>query len=169
MKLDPDELPLPTRPASPPALGPTHTSEPLTTPEPASSRTATRFRDPERYHIGEHGRGGLGRVSRSHDRDLGRDVAIKKLLSRGSISEVRLLREALITASLEHPGIVSVHEAGRWPDGPSLYAMKRVSGRPLRELIAERTTVDQRIGLLHHAPKSDEIICGGAMSKAGRC
>jgi WD40 repeat protein len=28
--------------------------------------------------------------------------------------------------------------------------MKLVSGRPLRDLIAERTTVDQRIGLLHH-------------------
>jgi eukaryotic-like serine/threonine-protein kinase len=28
--------------------------------------------------------------------------------------------------------------------------MKLVSGRPLRELILERTTVDQRLGLLHH-------------------
>src|SRR6185436_2591693 len=42
------------------------------------------------------------------------------------------------------------HEAGRWPDGTPFYAMKLVSGRPLRDLIAERTTVDQRIALLHH-------------------
>jgi hypothetical protein len=56
----------------------------------------------------------------------------------------------LITARLEHPGIVTVHEAGRWPDGTPFYAMKLVAGRPLRELIAERTTVEQRIGLLHH-------------------
>jgi WD40 repeat protein len=110
-----------------------------------------QVRDPERYLIlGEHGRGGLGRVSRAHDRELGRDVAIKELISRGRISEVRFLREALITARLEHPGIVAVHEAGRWPDGTPFYAMKLVSGRSLRELFAERTTTDERIGLLHH-------------------
>ncbi|HEX3766266.1 MAG TPA: serine/threonine-protein kinase, partial [Kofleriaceae bacterium] len=59
-------------------------------------------------------------------------------------------REALITARLEHPGIVPVYEAGRWPDGTPFYAMKLVSGRSLRVLLAERTTVEQRIGLLHH-------------------
>jgi len=110
-----------------------------------------QFRNPDRYHImGEHGRGGLGRVSRAHDRELGRDVAIKELISRNEVDEVRFLREALVTARLEHPGIVPVHEAGRWPDGTPFYAMKLVSGRSLRDLIAERPTVDQRIGLLHH-------------------
>jgi WD40 repeat protein len=109
------------------------------------------FGNPERYVvIAEHGRGGLGRVSRAHDLGLGRDVAIKELLSRGAIREVRFLREALITARLEHPGIVPIHEVGRWPDGRPFYAMKLVSGRSLRELIAERTTIDERIGLLHH-------------------
>jgi len=109
------------------------------------------FGDPERYQIlHEHGRGGLGRVWRAYDRGLGRDVAIKELLSRGPVHEVRFLREALITARLEHPGIVPVHEAGRWPDGTPFYAMKLVSGRPLRDLIAERATVDERITLLHH-------------------
>src|SRR5262249_24787879 len=107
--------------------------------------------DPKRYRIlGEHGRGGLGRVARAHDVDLGRDIAIKELISRGHLSEVRFLREALITARLEHPGIVPVHEAGRWPDGTPFYAMKLVAGRPLRDLIAERATVDERIALLHH-------------------
>ena len=109
-----------------------------------------QLRNPERYHImGEHGRGGLGRVSRAHDRELGRDVAIKELISRSSLDEIRFLREALITARLEHPGIVPVHEAGRWPDGTPFYAMKLVSGRSLRDLIAERP-VEARIGLLHH-------------------
>ncbi len=108
-------------------------------------------RDPERYHImGEHGRGGLGRVSRAHDLELGRDIAIKELISRDHINDVRFLREALITARLEHPGIVPVHEAGRWPDGTLFYAMKLVSGRSLRDLISECTTSDQRIGLIHH-------------------
>jgi WD40 repeat protein len=110
-----------------------------------------QLRDPGRYHImGEHGRGGLGRVSRAHDRELGRDVAIKELISRGHVDEVRFLREALITARLEHPGIVPVHEAGRWPDGTPFYAMKLVSGRSLRDLIGEAKTNDQRIALLDH-------------------
>jgi eukaryotic-like serine/threonine-protein kinase len=144
-------------PAAQPA-DPTRTSEPRPAAQPGDGPTpnprptgVTQLRDPERYQIiGEHGRGGLGRVSRAHDRDLGRDVAIKELISRGHIGEVRFLREALITARLEHPGIVPVHEAGRWPDGTPFYAMKLVSGRPLRDLIAERTTVEQRIDLLHH-------------------
>jgi eukaryotic-like serine/threonine-protein kinase len=114
-------------------------------------RLQSHFRGPRRYEIlGEHGRGGIGRVSRAFDRKLGRDVAIKELHSRGTGNEVRFLREVLITARLEHPGIVPVHEAGRWPDGTPYYAMKLVSGRPLRELIAERNTSEARIGLLHH-------------------
>src|SRR5689334_8377839 len=100
--------------------------------------------------MGEYGRGGLGRVSRAHDLELGRDVAIKELISRGAINEVRFLREALITARLEHPGIVPIHEAGRWPDGTPFYAMKLVSGRSLRDLIAEARTSDERLGLLDH-------------------
>jgi WD40 repeat protein len=115
------------------------------------SSVPMQLRDPQRYELlGEHGRGGLGRVSRAHDRELGRDVAIKELLSRGNVNEARFLREVMITARLEHPGIVPVHEAGRWPDGTPFYAMKLVSGRPLRDLIAERKTVEDCIGLLHH-------------------
>ena len=142
-----------TRSASPSSAEPAGANDP----HPGASRVyprpsaAAQLRDPDRYQIiNEHGRGGLGRVSRAHDRDLGRDVAIKELISRGNLSEVRFLREALITARLEHPGIVPVHEAGRWPDGTPFYAMKLVAGRPLRDLIAERTTVTERIGLLHH-------------------
>ncbi|HEU4728222.1 MAG TPA: WD40 repeat domain-containing serine/threonine protein kinase [Kofleriaceae bacterium] len=128
------------------------TEEGLPSPEVTAEPLAlAQIRDPERYLVlGEHGRGGLGRVSRAHDRELGRDVAIKELISRGSSTEARFLREALITARLEHPGIVPVHEAGRWPDGTPFYAMKLVSGRPLRELIVERKTAEERLGLLHH-------------------
>src|SRR5262245_52427229 len=137
--------------------GTTHTSESLgaapsayTEREPHSV-PATELRDPGRYKIlGEHGRGGLGRVSRAHDRDLGRDIAIKELISGGHVREMRFLREALITARLEHPGIVPVYEAGRWPDGTPFYAMKLVAGRSLRALLAERETVEERISLLHH-------------------
>src|SRR5207249_4531850 len=113
--------------------------------------TALQTRDRARYEvIGEHGRGGIGRVSRARDKELGRDVAIKELIRRGDLDEVRFLREALITARLEHPGIVPIHEAGRWNDGTPFYAMKLVSGRSLKELIAACATRDQRLALVPH-------------------
>jgi eukaryotic-like serine/threonine-protein kinase len=140
-----------TLPTVPWRRDPTLSATSTASPESQPWNAANQVRDPERYQIlGEHGRGGLGRVSRAHDRSLGRDVAIKELISLGRTGELRFLREALITARLEHPGIVPVHEAGRWPDGTPFYAMKLVAGRPLRDLITERRTVDQRIGLLHH-------------------
>lgn len=110
-----------------------------------------QFRDPDRYEIiAEHGRGGLGRVLRARDKEMGRDVALKEMLRRGHTAEARFFREALITARLEHPGIVPVHEAGRWPDGTPFYAMKLVAGRPLSDLIDEAKTLEQRLALLPH-------------------
>ncbi len=105
--------------------------------------------DPERYEaVREHARGGLGRVVRALDKRLGRTVAVKELLRRGSSEEARFLREAMITARLEHPGIVPVHEAGRWPNGDPYYVMKLVEGRTLKELIVGRTALRDRLGLL---------------------
>jgi serine/threonine protein kinase len=111
----------------------------------------TQICNPKRYWIrGEHGRGARGCVSRAHDRKLGRDIAIKELISRGALNEARFMREALITARLQHPGIVPVYEAGCWPDGTPFYAMKLVAGRSLRDLLIECKTIDERIPLLHH-------------------
>jgi eukaryotic-like serine/threonine-protein kinase len=107
------------------------------------------LRDPARYDfIGEHGRGGLGRVLRARDKELGRDVAIKELLQRGHSAELRFFREALVTARLEHPNIIPIHEAGRWADGTPFYAMKLVSGRPLKQVIADAPTQQERLALL---------------------
>src|SRR5262249_2186922 len=140
-----------TQSSSPSAVNPSCLGEAASNRWDASAMAGRQIHDRQRYAIvGEHGRGGLGRVSRARDLQLGRDVAIKELISGGRLKEGRFLREALITPSLEHPGIVPVHEAGRWPDGTPFYAMKLVAGSPLRDLIAERTTVEQRIGLLHH-------------------
>jgi hypothetical protein len=152
----------PTHPAGPSPDETTHTSDTLGTitaqPSPVAPAVG-ELRQRERYQIlGEHGRGGLGRVSRVHDRDLGRDIAIKELISRDHLREMRFLREALITARLEHPGIVPVYEAGRWPDGTPFYAMKLVAGRSLRDLLAERQTTEQRIKLLHHVIAVAEAI-----------
>ena len=105
--------------------------------------------DPDRYEqVGEHARGGLGRVVRAVDKRLGRTVAVKELLRHDASNEARFLREAMITARLEHPGIVPVHEAGRWPNGDPYYVMKLVEGRTLKELIDERKTLRERLELL---------------------
>jgi serine/threonine protein kinase len=96
-----DEVLSATQSAAPADATSTSEASPTAKPDP-SSGPAPRFvaphvRNPDRYQmIAEHGRGGLGRVSRARDRELGRDVAIKELLSRGYISEVRFLREALL-------------------------------------------------------------------------
>jgi len=107
--------------------------------------------DPDRYEqVGEHARGGLGRVVRAVDKRLGRTVAVKELLRQDDWHESRFVREALITARLEHPGIVPVHEAGRWPNGAPYYVMKLVEGRTLKELFCEKQTLRDRLALLGH-------------------
>ncbi len=112
----------------------------------------------ESYQIDhELARGGLGRILVARDRRLGRTVAIKELLP-GESGEARFVREALVTANLEHPGIVPIHEAGRWPSGEPFYAMKLVSGRPLSEAIRDTPLLAGRLGLLANVIAVAEAI-----------
>ncbi len=105
--------------------------------------------DPERYRVvQEHGRGGLGRVLEARDLRLGRTVALKQMLRASDAAGARFVREAMITARLEHPSIVPVHDIGRWPSGEPFYSMKLVSGRSLHEVIAAAPTLDRRLALL---------------------
>lgn len=124
-------------------------------PAPSSAATKRRLDDlptmsRERYDIaGEHARGGLGVILRAHDQNLERTVAIKEIgANADERSSTRFVREALITARLQHPGIVPVYEAGRWPNGARFYAMKMVSGRTLREELASRDELEDRLALL---------------------
>jgi serine/threonine protein kinase len=105
--------------------------------------------DPRYYDLeGEQGRGGLGRVLRAHDRRLGRVVAIKELLRSDVHARERFVREVTITARLQHPSIVPIHEAGQWPSGEPFYAMKLVEGMTLEQLLQKATTAAERIALL---------------------
>ncbi len=97
---------------------------------------------------GEIARGGMGRIVAAEDVRLGRPVALKELLEPAGDALGRFQREALITARLQHPGIVPVYEAGRWPTGEPFFAMKLVSGRPLDRVIAEAKTLADRLALL---------------------
>jgi hypothetical protein len=103
----------------------------------------------DRYRItGEVGRGGLGRVLRALDQVLDRPVALKELFSGSAAMRSRFVREALITARLQHPSIVPVYDAGHLSDQSPFYAMKLVAGRPLDKSIAEASTLAQRLALL---------------------
>ncbi|MEO8700600.1 MAG: protein kinase [Kofleriaceae bacterium] len=148
--MPPPPVPDRTETLAPRTSGSTVTT--VTDPGTPPIRAARNADDPERYEqVGEHARGGLGRVIRAVDRRLGRTVAVKELLHRDSSAhEARFLREALITARLEHPGIVPVHEAGRWPSGDPYYVMKLVEGRTLKQLIASHGNMRDRLGLLPH-------------------
>lgn len=107
---------------------------------------------PERYELlARLGRGGMGSVFLVHDRDLDRDVALKVLSLPETEGELdaRLAREARVLASLEHPGIVPIHDLGRLPDGRLFYTMKRVEGRTLGEHCrSERLSLRARLELI---------------------
>jgi WD40 repeat protein len=159
-----------SQPLGPPAVivepaGDTHriTPPPPGPPPPSSRKSAATARLPvverDAYRIlGELARGAIGRISRARDQRLGRMVALKELREEHKAEEERFVREALLTAQLEHPSIVPVHEAGRWPTGEPFYAMKLVDGRSLEVLIGEARTMDDRLRLLRHVSAVAEAM-----------
>ena len=88
------------------------------------------------------GRGGMGQVYRGEQVELGRPVAFKQLLEeKDEVLRERFVREARITAQLDHPNIVPVHVLEVTDRrGPLGYAMKLVEGKTLRALLQE--TID---------------------------
>ena len=111
--------------------------------KPLSDLAVARLRDVvdrpdagDRYAVHELlGRGGMGAVYRATDRVLRRDVALKVLPTELEHHDVahRLEREARVMAALEHPGIVSIHDAGKLADGRPFYVMRLVRGQRLDE------------------------------------
>ncbi|MBL8695393.1 MAG: SUMF1/EgtB/PvdO family nonheme iron enzyme [Planctomycetes bacterium] len=77
-------------------------------------------------------RGGMGQIVEARDRELDRPIALKCILSsEHSFASERFLREARITGSLEHPGIVPVHELGLDEKDRLTFSMRLVSGEDL--------------------------------------
>ena len=90
--------------------------------------------------IKQHAWGGLGEVYVAYDRELNREVALKRLQERhagGADSRIRFLLEAEITGGLEHPGIVPVYGMGMSDDGRPYYAMRFIRGKTMRAAIDE--------------------------------
>jgi tetratricopeptide (TPR) repeat protein len=105
--------------------------------------------DPDHYVVGDEiARGGMGRILRARDRRLGRAVALKETFVKTGDTAKRFEREAKITARLQHPSIVQLHEAGVWPSGEPFFAMQLVKGRSLAEVVAGAKTLEERIALL---------------------
>ena len=102
-----------------------------------------------RYRLGQRiGAGGFGTVYEARDERLGRDVAVKAIPSDGGADE-RAKREAHAVARLDHPGIVSVFDAGE-EDGSRFLVSELVRGSTLAQLEAAGSVSDRdvlRIGL----------------------
>ena len=141
-----------------------------------------------RYEIqGEIGRGAMGVVYLAHDPRLRRRVAVKThTLPDGISSDLvrefheRFLREAQAAASLSHPGIVTIFDAGedsalRLP----FIAMEYVQGRSLKQLLekgdrlepgwvftfgavlADALHVAHQAGIIHRDIKPANILLRG--------
>src|SRR5690349_10701999 len=103
------------------------------------------------------GRGGMGEVYLARDTRLGRPVALKVLRERLAQDERfrgRLVRGSRLAASLDHPHVVPVYEAGE-VEGRLFIAMRFVDGVDLKAL------------LLHAAPLEPERVTRIAGQIAG--
>ncbi len=121
----------------------TGASPPSESTRPAAPSAKAR-RSQGRYdRVSELGRGGWGVVDRVVDRQLEREVAIKRIGGDGRTNggklhpEIRnrFLHEAKITSQLQHPGVVPVHELATGENGEVFYVMKLLDGDTFRQLI----------------------------------
>jgi molecular chaperone DnaK len=106
---------------------------PMTTHEPGSEIAGYRIES-------VIGRGGMAVVYRAEDLRLGRKVALKLLspqLADSGQFRQRFMRESRLAASLDHPNIVPIYEAGE-AEGQLFIAMRYVQGSDLKGLLAEQ-------------------------------
>jgi serine/threonine-protein kinase len=96
------------------------------------------------------GAGGMGEVYLAHDPRLDRNVALKCLASHFGVDEesrARFAREIRIIARLDHPNIVTLHEAGEFEGRPYL-VMQFVDGPSLAKFSrGRRLTIETVLDL----------------------
>ena len=95
----------------------------------------------DRYELEKQvGTGGIGVVWRVYDLQSERPLAIKLLhleLRQNEHANSRLLREALLTGKLQHPGIPPVYDHGEFDSG-AYFVMKLVEGNTLETILKDR-------------------------------
>ncbi len=126
------------------------------------------------------GEGGMGAVYRATQLSLNRLVALKVLtpeFSSDSAFRERFRREGLLQATLDHPHIVPVYEAGETDDHRLFLAMRMIEGPTLKELIVAREMGERRAlrlltqvaealdsahaaGLIHRDIKPQNVLVG---------
>jgi serine/threonine protein kinase/WD40 repeat protein len=118
-------------------------------------------REGQYTRLEELGRGGQSVVVRAFDEFVAREVALKELTverapepstssERGDAARRRFLREARLTARLDHPGIVSVLELARRTDGTVFCAQKLIRGETLKKRLERCASLPDRLQLLPH-------------------
>jgi len=108
-----------------------------------SSRTGSRALEPgdelgTRFLIDELlGEGGMGRVYKATDRELGREIAIKVLLSELTTDAQVILRfkhELLLASRISHRNILRIHDLSE-ADGVKFITMAYVQGQDLNQVL----------------------------------
>ena len=99
-----------------------------------------RLEIPELEIEDEIGAGGMGKVFRARQMSLDRHVALKRLTPNDNLPDAvsHFESEACITAVLDHPNIVPVHDMGQDADGSVFYSMKLIEGTPWDDLLYKR-------------------------------
>ncbi len=92
------------------------------------------------------GFGGMKSVLLVYDTDTGREVAMAMMpdfRSRPEGDLRRFVAEALLTARLEHPNIVPVHDVGMDESGSPFFTMKYLQGQSLARLLRRLKSEEQ--------------------------
>jgi serine/threonine protein kinase len=101
----------------------------------------------------------MGVVYRATDLSLGRPVALKMIapeLAQDERFRDRFLREPRLAASLDHPNVVPIHEAGE-RDGHLYLAMRYVEGSDLSTVLAREQTLPPERALAVLAQIADAL------------
>ena len=96
-------------------------------------------------HFKTIAKGGKAVIQSCRDRFLGRIICYKQLkpeFRENKVEQLRFLREARISALLQHPATIPTYDIGRDLRGDMYFTMKLVHGYTLREVLDYRERYD---------------------------